>query len=152
MARRGPKASTRAKVIPRKRRERGTPFGRASQIVTSGELTDLGCPDCRGVLAVREEGHQGHLAFTCSIGHAYSGESLVRGKEEQAENTLWSAVEVYQEIALLHGEMSARVRAAGVREDAEVYRTRGKRATGVAAELRRIIAQDSPASADRGKG
>ncbi len=68
----------------------------------AGELTDLGCPDCRGVLAVREEGRQGHLAFACSIGHAYSGESLISSKEEQIEDTLWSAVEVYQEIALLH--------------------------------------------------
>lgn len=112
----------------------------------------MGCPDCRGVLAVREEGRRGHLAFSCRVGHAYSGESLIRCKEEQLEDTLWSAVEVYEETALLHSEMSARARADGVREIADAYQARAQRASALVADLRQIIARDAPATTDRVKG
>jgi hypothetical protein len=50
--------------------------GRARRLAsTSGDLTDLGYPDCRGVLAVREEGRLKHLSFRCSVGDGYSGEA-----------------------------------------------------------------------------
>jgi two-component system chemotaxis response regulator CheB len=141
----------RSRIIPRKQRSAGALFARKSDAEVAGELTDLGCPDCRGVLAVREEGRRGHLAFACSIGHAYSGESLIKSKEEQLEDTLWSAVEVYQEIALLHQEMSVRLRADGGRGIAGAYERRAKRARGLAAELREIIGRDAVVGADRGK-
>lgn len=147
MARRRPKPQP--KVIPRQRRFAGRLFARKANAEVAGELIDLGCPDCRGVLAVREEGRLGHLAFACSIGHAYSGESLIRSKEEQVEDTLWSAVEVYQEIALLHAEMSARMRADGEGALAGAYQRRGKRAARLASDLREIIANDGPARAER---
>ena len=100
-------------------------------------MTDLGCPDCRGVLAVREEGRQGHLTFVCSIGHGYSGESLIRSKEEQLEDTLCAAVELYQEVAQLHHEARPeRMRAEGGRGIADAYQRRAKRATALGSELR----------------
>ena len=142
----------RAAVVPRKRRARSAPFALRNDADVSGELVDMGCPDCRGVLAVREDGHRGHLAFICSIGHAYSGESLVSSKEEQLENTLWSAIEVYQEIALLHRELSASSRADGARASAGAYQRRAKRATTLAADLRELIGKDVPAGAERAKG
>lgn len=114
-------------------------------------MTDLGCPDCRGVLAVREEGKKGHLAFTCRVGHAFSGESLLKGKEEQLEQALWAAVEVYEEIVVLHSEMSVRARTGGVRNIAQAYDRRAKRAEGLMSELRGIISRDTPATADRVK-
>jgi len=142
MARPRRRAPTKPTIIPRKRRKPDTLFARNTSPEVAGELTDLGCPDCRGVLAVREEGRRGHLAFACSIGHAYSGESLMSSKEEQIEDTLWSAIEVYQEIANLYREMSARVRADGVSETADAYQRRAKRASEHAASLRQIIGRD----------
>jgi two-component system chemotaxis response regulator CheB len=100
---------------------------------------------------VREEGQKGLLSFVCRVGHAFSGESLVMSKEEQLEEALWGAVEVYEEIALLHREMSARARDGGVRDVANAYQRRMKRAIALMAELRDIIARDAPANADRGK-
>jgi two-component system chemotaxis response regulator CheB len=138
-------------IIPRKRRSAGALFARKTSSDVAGDLTDLGCPDCRGVLAVREEGRLRHLAFICSIGHAYSGESLIRSKEEQLEDTLWSAVEVYQEIALLHNELSVRVAADGAKATANAYRRRAKRAAELASDIRRVIANDGAAGAERVK-
>ncbi len=74
----------------------------------------------------RGRGCQGHLACVCSIGHAYSGESPhARQGRVQLEDVLWSAMsEVYQEIANLYREMSARVRADGVGGTADAYQRR----------------------------
>jgi two-component system chemotaxis response regulator CheB len=127
------------------------PFGRSAPGSPAGDLTDLGCPDCRGVLAVREEGARRHLAFSCRVGHGYSGESLIAGKEEQLESSLWSAVEVYEEIVLLHDEMATRARADGVRELADAFQDRAERARVLMADLRQIIARDSVAAPARGK-
>jgi two-component system chemotaxis response regulator CheB len=143
--------ANRTAVVSRKRRPSGALFSRKSGTEVGGDLTDLGCPDCRGVLAVREEGRQGHLTFVCSIGHAYSGESLISSKEEQLENTLWSAVELYQEVAQLHHEMSERMRADGGRGIADAYHRRAKRATALASDLREMIGKDAPAGGEHGK-
>jgi two-component system chemotaxis response regulator CheB len=142
----------RERAIPRKRRPAGAPFGRAPLGVPGGDLTDFGCPDCRGVLAVREEGTKGHLSFMCRVGHAFSAESLMKSKEEQVEDTLWTAVEVYEEIALLHREMSAHARAQGLQPLARAYELREKRAGTAMSDLRALIARDGPATADRVKG
>jgi len=141
----------RAAIIPRKQRPSSALFARKSGTQVAGDLTDLGCPDCRGVLAVREEGRQGHLTFVCSIGHAYSGESLISSKEGQLEDTLWSAVELYQEVALLHHEISERMRADGGRRIADAYQRRAKRATALASDLREMIGRDAPAGGEHGK-
>jgi len=139
------------RLIAHGRRKAGVPFGRSKLGVEASDLTDLGCPDCRGVLAVREDGRRGHLGFTCRIGHAFSGESLIRCKEEQLESSLWEAVEAYEEIAMLHQEMSRRTRAAGARAVAAAYSRRARRAVALTRELRAIIFKDAPAAADRVK-
>jgi hypothetical protein len=139
-------------IIPRGRRSSGVPFGRSEMGVPGGDLTDIGCSDCRGVLAVREEGSQGHLAFTCRVGHAFSGESLLKAKEEQLEDGLWSAVEVYEELLLLHQEMAARARRNGVRPIAVAYQQRAKRAEAGMAALRALIERDRPATPDGKRG
>jgi two-component system chemotaxis response regulator CheB len=141
----------RTNGIARGRREAGSPFGRSHLGTPAGDLTDLGCSDCRGVLAVREDGDKGHLSFTCRVGHAFSGESLLKCKEEQLEDALWAAVEVYEEIVLLHREMSNRARAGGVIGVAKAYERRAKRGASLMSRLRQIISSDSPATADRVK-
>lgn len=139
-------------VLPRGKRPAGVPFGRSELGVPAGDLTDLGCPDCRGVLAVREEGHQGHLAFTCRVGHAFSGESLLKVKEEQVEDAMWSTIELFEELVLLHRELAARAEVNGVQHLARAFRQRIKRAEANMASLRAVIAKDSPADTDRRQG
>ena len=125
------------------------PFGRSGD--AQGDLTDIGCPDCRGVLAVREDVKRRHLAFSCRVGHAYSGESLIAAKEDQLEESLWSAVEVYEEIAQLHGEMAARARADGLTSVAAAYQRRSRRALALKTVLRKVLIRDAPATADKVK-
>jgi two-component system chemotaxis response regulator CheB len=107
-------------------------------------LTDLGCPDCRGVLAVSELGHGGLFFFECRIGHAFSGESLVVAKEDRAEEYLWSAIETFEELSLLHAEMEQRLRAGGAARSARAFRDRARQAARQATVLRELLSADRP--------
>lgn len=138
--------------LPRGRRLPGTPSGRSEHEAEGGDLTDLGCPDCRGVLAIREVGKQGHLAFSCRVGHGFSGESLLRAKEEQLEDALWCAVEAYEEVMLLHEEMALRASANRLAARRAAYEQRLGRARESVATLRAIIAADAPAVPEPGDG
>src|SRR5688572_9433807 len=63
-------------------------FGR--QEVPGRRLTDLGCPDCPGVLAAHTEGRKGHLTFVCRVGHVFAADTLIEAKEEALELALWN--------------------------------------------------------------
>ncbi len=110
-----------------------------------GRLTDLGCPDCRGVLSVTEPTDTGLLVFACLIGHRFSGQSLLPIKEDQVESALWSAVEGCEELVLLHRELGARAEQRGEREAATRYYQRADQAQANADSLRKLIAEDEPA-------
>ena len=103
-------------------------------------VTDMGCPDCSGVLALEVLGEQGHLRFCCQVGHAFSQESLMRAKEEQLERSLWSTIETYEEIKLLCQALQERAEPG----DAAVYSSRAKRAAEVSSHLRKVLAEDGP--------
>jgi two-component system chemotaxis response regulator CheB len=107
-------------------------------------LTDLGCPDCRGVLAVSEIGKGGLFFFECRVGHAFSGESLIVAKEDRAEEYLWSAIETFEELSLLHEELGRRLRAGGAASTARSFRDRAKRAGRQATVLREVLRADRP--------
>jgi two-component system chemotaxis response regulator CheB len=109
------------------------------------QLTNLGCPDCRGVLAVRKETDTGLLVFACTVGHQFSHLSLLPAKEDQVETALWIAVELYEELVLLHREFSALAERRGAHEVAAAYRARADRAQAHAENLRKLIAEDAPA-------
>lgn len=110
--------------------------------------TILGCPDCRGVLTVRKETDSGLLVFACSVGHQFSHLSLLPAKEDQVETALWIAVELYEEIVLLHREFGARAERRGAHEVAVSYRLRADRAQAHADHLRKLISEDAPAMAE----
>jgi two-component system chemotaxis response regulator CheB len=144
-------ASARAKRRPTPRE--GFPsFGRPLTGAPQGTLTDLGCPDCRGVLAGREIGEAGQLLFTCRVGHTFSGESLIGAKEEELEDAMWIAIESYDEMVTLHEELARRARANGGRSLAQAYERRARLAGKHLADLRRILTADGPAVAGRGRG
>ena len=109
-------------------------------------LTELGCPDCRGVLSVTVGRDTGRLAFACRIGHRFSERSLVSIKEDQLEEALWTAVELYEEIALLH-EALARRNLSG--EQAAAQRARAARAAAYAATIRELVQRDGRAALER---
>jgi two-component system chemotaxis response regulator CheB len=111
-------------------------------------LTDIGCPDCAGVLAVSVRGDARHLVFTCKVGHAYSAESLLPLKEDETESTVWSTVELYEELVLLHRLLAERARADGCPRQAQGYERRAARAAERAAWLRQMLATDALATSE----
>jgi two-component system chemotaxis response regulator CheB len=107
-------------------------------------LTDLGCPDCSGVLAVSEMGRGGLFFFECRVGHTFSGESLIHAKEDRVEEHLWSAIETFDELSLLHQEVAQRLAARGAARTARSYRDRARRAAKQAKLLRELVGNDRP--------
>jgi two-component system, chemotaxis family, protein-glutamate methylesterase/glutaminase len=61
--------------------------------------TRFSCPDCGGVLF--EEDAQGLERFRCSVGHAFSIESLSHAQGERLENAIWAAVRALEDRAVL---------------------------------------------------
>ena len=67
------------------------------------ELTPLTCPDCGGTLWRRDE--FGAERFRCRVGHTYSADGLLLGKQTALESALWAAIVALEERA----DMSRRV-------------------------------------------
>jgi len=59
------------------------------------------CPDCHGSL---QEVNQGN--YRCRVGHAWTGEALLRARDEEVENALWVAVRSLQEKSKLARRMA----------------------------------------------
>lgn len=74
--------------------------------------TEFTCPDCGGTL-FHDDGRPGALHFQCRVGHAYSPESLMVGKEEALEAALWAAVVALEERGDLSRRLSRRMSHAG---------------------------------------
>lgn len=106
-----------------------------------GVLTDLGCPDCRGVLTVNDTGDSGFRLFRCRVGHAFSLESLVPLKEDELETALWTAIEVCEELASLHDEKG---KVAAASNDTALARSHARRVALVrrhSGQLRALVLQ-----------
>jgi len=67
-----------------------------------GELSGLICPECSGPLwdMRAEKG-----AYRCQVGHAYSLQSLVNNSDVQLEQTLWAAIRMFEQRAMLTRQM-----------------------------------------------
>jgi two-component system chemotaxis response regulator CheB len=118
------------------------PFGYADR--SRGELTDLGCPDCRGVLGVAGQGESGFLLFRCRVGHAFSVESLLQLKEDELESSLWTTIELCEELASLSSYLADSADGGSHRAAAARWRRRISTARRHAAALRGIVAKAGP--------
>lgn len=105
------------------------------------EISGLSCPECYGVLNVSTEGDGRVLRFRCRIGHLYSSDEVVVGKERSVEDHLWAAVTALTELAAMLHEIVASGRDAN---RAETFTTRARRATEQAAALRSVLDQSDP--------
>lgn len=104
--------------------------------------TGLACPDCNGVLAVRSEGHAGHLNFQCRIGHAFSLRDLLAAKEDVIESRLWTAVVAFEELIALLADLERRAEP-GSREPAP-YAARIRQAEAHVKLLRQVLEANAP--------
>ena len=111
-------------------------------------FTGLVCPDCRGSLAVRL--HRLHAAYTCRVGHAFSTDELIAGKEAALESRMWEAVYAFEELAVLLSDLDRH----GVarRIGREACRRRAGQAQEQAARLRSIIQVDRPVTSSEPAG
>lgn len=105
----------------------------------AGQLTLLGCPDCRGVLAVKELGDSGYLSFSCQVGHTFSEDSLLERKEVELEESLWIAAETCEELKRLIRVHAERAHANGIDDEAAMLKRKADGAAACAEELRRLL-------------
>jgi two-component system chemotaxis response regulator CheB len=61
--------------------------------------TGMVCPDCHGSLTVGAEEPSSRLIFRCRVGHVYSAEDVLIGKEDALEAALWTALHALEELA-----------------------------------------------------
>jgi two-component system chemotaxis response regulator CheB len=113
-------------------------------------ISGLSCPDCFGVLGVSVEGRGRRLRFRCRIGHLYTLEEVIAGKEQLIENHLWAAVTALSELeTLLDEETPPRAKdAARARSRpgsiARAFTDRAKVAARQQKAVRRVLAETRP--------
>lgn len=119
------------------------------QMDSTVTLTDLGCPDCRGVLGVSEVGEHGWLTFRCRVGHAFSVDTLLHNKEDQLEASLWGTIEVLDEIAQLYGVLAELGWVGAARPSGSTVAARLLIARRHLRMLRRMVESEGPAPRGR---
>jgi hypothetical protein len=112
-------------------------FERQGPLEIGEAVVDIGCPDCRGVLAVREHGKHHWLAFRCRIGHAFAADSLIMAKTAQIEQSLESALAALEEIAQVYVVLGARASAGSDLQFGQKAREARRRITAIQSLLHR---------------
>jgi len=84
-----------------------------------GDATRFTCPDCGGVLF--EHDHGSLLHYRCSVGHAYSADSLEGEQAHAVENALWAAVRTLEDRVVLLSRLAERTRRGGQRRSADLF-------------------------------
>jgi two-component system chemotaxis response regulator CheB len=84
------------------------------------EVTPFTCPDCGGSLWTVDV--YGVERYRCRVGHSFSRDGLLAGKQDALEAALWAAIVALEEKADLCRRVSKRLGAAGRRSQAERYR------------------------------
>jgi two-component system chemotaxis response regulator CheB len=72
----------------------------------AGEETGLTCPDCGGAIYETRDG--GVVSFRCRVGHAYGSDTFVFEQSKTAENSLWAALRLLEERAVLMRRLAER--------------------------------------------
>lgn len=71
-----------------------------------GEETGLTCPDCGG--AINEYTEDEVVTYRCRVGHVYSSNSFTIEQSKTAENSLWAALRLLEERAVLMRRLAER--------------------------------------------
>jgi hypothetical protein len=86
--------------------------------------------------------HKAHAVFTCRVGHSYSADELVGGREGALEVRLWEAVYAFEELAVLLTDLDRQHLTDGIDPAASLQRIAQAREQ--AARLRAIVQADRP--------
>jgi len=102
-------------------------------------LINATCPDCRGPLS--EVTEHGIREYRCLVEHRYSDAALLYAHSETQERTLWAAVLVLEEAAILARHVAETIPAA-----AETLVRQGKEKQQQARVLRSLLSELKPFS------
>jgi len=102
-----------------------------------GHSSRFVCPDCGGVLFEYRDGVVER--FKCSVGHAYSLESLFDGQAHLLESALWAAVRSLEDRALLLRRMGRHNRELGYRGASGTFEQQAREAADRAALIRTAL-------------
>lgn len=108
------------------------------------ELTGVSCPECCGMLAVRQEGREATLVFECRIGHTYALGELLAAKEDRLDEALCTAVTRLEELIALLRDLERRSSASEPGSMRAQYRRRRRGAEAIAQQVRQVIEQNRP--------
>lgn len=87
----------------------GGPFSTSFETESLGPPSGYTCPDCNGSL-METPGQN----YRCRIGHAWSGDSLLRARDEEVQGAMWIAVRSLQEKAKLSRKLADTVGPGGL--------------------------------------
>ncbi len=104
---------------------------------TSAGLTPMTCPECGGTLWLRDA--YGAQRFRCRVGHTFSFDGLLLGKQAVLEHALWAAVVALEERADLFMRILKRLEGSGWGSQTTRFRQDVAGAQERAAYLRNLI-------------
>jgi two-component system chemotaxis response regulator CheB len=117
----------------------GAESDRARQEGAAGAASEFTCPDCGGTLWMVESQP---MRFRCRVGHSFSSESLVLGKQQAVEDALWAAIVALEERADISRRLLRRTTGNRASERlARRYETDIRRSEEGAAALRRLATE-----------
>jgi two-component system chemotaxis response regulator CheB len=100
------------------------------------------CPECHGPL--NEVDEAGVLQFACRVGHVFSPESLQAEKEADIERSLFVALQVVEDGAVLARRMARRASTRGFRASERRFSEQASARDEAAATLRRLLTTRVP--------
>lgn len=106
-------------------------------LVGEADVTSLTCPECGGTLWRRNE--DGAERFRCRVGHTYSADSLLIGKQTALESALWAAIVALEERAEVARRIARRLQDTGRASQLARYRHDVAEAEKRADILRRLM-------------
>jgi two-component system chemotaxis response regulator CheB len=101
-------------------------FSTAFDTEKLGRPSGYTCPDCNGSLVGVSDGN-----YRCEVGHAWTGDSLLRARDQEVEGALWIAVRSLQEKVRLSRRLAEQVAPGMLRQRYDALADEAEHALGV---------------------
>ena len=105
-----------------------------------GELSGFTCPECAGPLFEIREGKL--VRYRCRVGHAYTANGVLEGKDGTVEDALYMALNTLEESADMSERLAVRSRQDARRHAAARFEERAKDARKRAETIRRLLTEN----------
>ncbi|WP_166177642.1 chemotaxis protein CheB [Rubrobacter tropicus] len=104
-----------------------------------GKLSGFTCPECSGPLYGIEDGPL--TRFRCRVGHAYTAEAVLEGKNGALEEALYAALNALEEAAEMAEKLAARAQSGGQPRASERFQARARKSREQATKIRRVMTE-----------